>query len=163
MDVMVDGVRYESWDEVPGALRTAIATSGILPWPGQTGPGALDGQAHGSPPTAAPPVRPVSFSLDGRTYQSIDDVPGEVREALRAQLLATPPPTVEPRLPRALAAAGAPAMPAHGIPAATDTPDPVDHWSSTTVTATRSPIVTLTIAVVVLVVIAALVGMNLKP
>ena len=44
------------------------------------------------------------FELNGQRYNSIEAVPGEIREALRHELLATPPPARAPKVPKALAA-----------------------------------------------------------
>ncbi|MEO6627183.1 MAG: hypothetical protein ABIP03_01300 [Aquihabitans sp.] len=131
MEIIVNGTSYPTWDEVPQHLKTAIANSGSEPAPEPPPPpGAPDvndldqlvdlaeaaelRRAQGLPPLE--PAHPISpliaepaapspvFELNGRRYQSIEDVPGEIREALRHELLATPVPALEPRLPRALAA-----------------------------------------------------------
>ena len=87
MDVVINGTRYASWDEVPPELRATLGKA----LPDNDGDGVPDMFSGAAP---APKGRQVftrtSITVNGQTYGSLDEVPAEIREALRQAGLGAP-------------------------------------------------------------------------
>lgn len=151
MAIIVNGTPYDTWDDVPQRLRIAIANSGAEEPEAPDAPveevdeldelvrlaDAAEARRAGIEPDAPPPPPPPppgppaevapTFELNGQVYRSIDDVPAEIREALRLQLLGPPAPSLQPRVPAALdgvappnlgAVSAPPSMGGTGLPSA---------------------------------------------
>ena len=126
MGLKVNGIAYESWDAVPAELRIAIAASGT----DAAGSSESDEPVEEedeldrlvrlaeerergvTAPTPPPPATDCpTFELNGQTYTSLDQVPGEIRGALRLELTGPPQRTVEARVPKALIGSAQPSAP----------------------------------------------------
>jgi hypothetical protein len=145
MAIIVNGTSYPAWDDVPESLRIAIANSGTaepeaaadaapevdeldelvrLAEAAEARRAGIEPEAPPPPPSPPPPpaVAAPTFELNGHVYRSIDEVPGEIREALRLQLLGPPAPTIQPRIPAALGGMGGPGALSPPVPGGVSVP-----------------------------------------
>lgn len=112
MKITVNGTDYDSWDDVPEQLRSLLGST----LPDADGDGVPDLlQGTGVLPADGVHVQSTSIDVDGRTYDSIDDLPAGIRASLQsAGLLGGPPaPSAQAANPAGrLPAASTPARPA---------------------------------------------------
>lgn len=91
MKITVNGTEYDSWADVPAELRDKLARVGpALPDTDGDGiPDLLEGR--GQLPPGSTTVTTTTITADGKTYNSIDEIPADLRATLQsAGLLGAP-------------------------------------------------------------------------
>jgi hypothetical protein len=79
--ITVNGKDYESWDDVPAEVRKLVGNT----LPDTDGDGVPDlMEGHGTLPTGSSTFTSTSIVVDGKTYNSIDEIPADVRATLQS-------------------------------------------------------------------------------
>jgi hypothetical protein len=93
VNIEVNGKQYDSWDDVPEDIRKLVQGTGALPDTDHDGvPDLFENTA--ALPSGSTTIRSTTVTTGGQTYNSIDEVPPDIRAALQsAGLLGGPQPS----------------------------------------------------------------------